>query len=79
VKRPPWTPRCWRPAPRTHAHTQTYFSEVWVNRDESSLDTEVFGDLPHYLRSRVAQYVTTDLVLQVGVRWSGWGSGLGDG
>jgi hypothetical protein len=44
---------------------QTYFTEVWVNRDESSLDSEIFSDLPSYLRARVAQYITTDLVLQV--------------
>jgi len=44
---------------------QTYFTEVWVNRDETSLDSEIFSDLPSYLRAKVAQYVTTDLVLQV--------------
>lgn len=44
---------------------QNYFTEVWVNRDESSLDSEIFSDLPSYLRARVAQYITTDLVLQV--------------
>lgn len=50
----------------TSSCTQTYFTEVWVNRDESSLDSEIFSDLPSYLRARVAQYITTDLVLQVG-------------
>eukprot|EP00967_Tisochrysis_lutea_P089423 scaffold127278_cov17-Tisochrysis_lutea.AAC.1 len=47
----------------------TYFTEVWVNREETSLDSEIFSDLPSSLRAKVAQYVTTDLVLQ---DWKDW-------
>ena len=54
---------------QTYAHSltraQAYFSDVWVNRQEASLDTEIFSDLPAYLRSKVAQFVTMDYVLQV--------------
>lgn len=49
----------------TRKQVQTYFSEVWVNRNEASLDSEIFSDLPSFLRARVAQYITTDLVIQV--------------
>ncbi|KAF5836837.1 hypothetical protein DUNSADRAFT_5328 [Dunaliella salina] len=52
---------------RTQKQVQTYFTEVWVNREETSLDSEIFSDLPSSLRAKVAQYVTTDLVLQMHV------------
>jgi len=41
---------------------QVYFSEVWANREEMSLDAEIFGDLPHYLRQKVAAHINLKLV-----------------
>ncbi len=53
------------PLPPT-LQVKDYFSDVWVIRDKTSIDTEIFNDMPTSLRAKVAQYVTMDVVSEVG-------------
>lgn len=38
---------------------------MWVGRDESTLDSEMFADLPSDLRAKVSQYITMDMVVKI--------------
>eukprot|EP00798_Chlamydomonas_sp_ICE-L_P030863 gene30863-35907_t len=56
---------------QTRREIQGYFSDVWANREEMSLDAEIFKDLPQYMRQQLAAHVTLGLVQQLRMFHSG--------